>query len=83
MDSPSGNIGGVLASSATVGVADLEDGTDRATVLPGSALDADVVFSAVLGVSVPGEATGCAAHLTGRWACESIGDLCENIINNE
>ncbi|KYN18312.1 hypothetical protein ALC57_09419, partial [Trachymyrmex cornetzi] len=62
--SPSGNILGVLASAAAVGIADLENCANRATVFPGDALKAYVVLSAILRMGVSAEAAGCAAHFS-------------------
>lgn len=74
--SPSGNVLGILAGAATVGVADLEDGADRATVLPGDALETYVILSAVLRMGVSAEAAGCAAHFAGGRTRETTGNLC-------
>jgi len=74
--SPSGNILGIFTSTATVGVADLEDGADRAAVFPGDALQANVVLSAILRMGVSAEAAGCAAHFACSRTRETSGDLC-------
>lgn len=74
--SPSGNVLGILASAATVGVADLEDGADRAAVFPGNALEAYVVLSAILRMGVSAEAAGCTTHFARGRTRETSGDLC-------
>lgn len=77
LNSPAGNVLGVLAHAGALGVADLEDGADGAAVLAGHALHADVVLAAVLGVGVAGEGAAGAGDLTGSGAGEAVGDLCE------
>lgn len=74
--SPSGNVLGILAGAATVGVADLEDGADRTTVLPGDTLETYVVLSAILRMGVSAKAAGCAAHFARGRTRETSGDLC-------
>lgn len=73
---PSGNVLGVLAGTATVGIADLEDGADGTAVFPGDSLETYVVFSAVLRMGVSAEAAGCTAHFTRGRTRETSGDLC-------
>lgn len=69
---PSGYIFGVFAVAGAVGVADLEDGSDRAPVLAGYALQADVIFAAIIGVSVSRKGAGVAHFSWGR-AAEASG----------
>lgn len=73
---PSGNIFGILASAAAIGIADLENCANRATVFPGDALKAYVVLSAILRMGVSAEAAGCAAHFSRSRTRETSGDLC-------
>lgn len=73
---PSGYVLRILAGAATIGIADLEDGADRAAVFPGDALETYVVFSAVLRMGVSAEAAGCTAHFTRGRTRETSGDLC-------
>lgn len=70
----SGNIFWVFAVSGTVGVSDLEDGSDRASVLAGYTLQADVVLAAIIRMSVTGERSR-VRDLTGGWASESSGNF--------
>lgn len=78
---PSGNVLGILAVAWAIRVSDLEDCSDRASVLASDAFEANVVFSAVLWVSMSRERTG-VGDFSGSWACESVGDFynCENVI---
>lgn len=55
MCSPSGDVLGVFAVSGTVGIADLENCADRATVFSGRALHTDQVLPTVVRMSVPAE----------------------------
>lgn len=68
---PSGNILRVFTVASAVGVSDLEDCSDGATVLPSDPLEADVVLAAILGVSVAAERAG-AGHLARSGAGETV-----------
>lgn len=67
----SGNVFGVFAVTSAVGVSDLENGSDGATVLAGNALETDVIFTAIFGMSVTAERAS-VGDLTGGWAAESV-----------
>jgi len=72
MCSPSGNVLGVLAVSAAVGIADLENGTDRTTVFSGRTFQTDVVFPAVVWMSVSAERSHGSQYIAGGRAVESV-----------
>ena len=75
MDLPSLDVFWVFAVAGTVGVTDLEHGTDGAAVLPGDSFQADVVFAAVVWVGVAGEGAG-VAHFSGGGAGEASSYFC-------
>uniref|UniRef100_A0A8D8C2G2 (northern house mosquito) hypothetical protein n=1 Tax=Culex pipiens TaxID=7175 RepID=A0A8D8C2G2_CULPI len=70
----SGNILGIFAVSGSVSVSDLEHGSDRASVLAGHSLQADVVLTAVLGVGMSRERSG-VGDFSGSGAGKSVGYL--------
>lgn len=73
MNLPSFDLLGISAETADVINADLEDGTEWASVLAGVAVHANVVFAAIIGVSVTAESTG--GNIASLWAFESASDL--------
>lgn len=73
---PSLNVLGALAASATVGIANLEDGTNGATVFSGRTLQTDVVLSAVVRVSVSAERSHGSQQFASGWTVESVRYFC-------
>lgn len=76
---PSGNIFWVFAVSGSISLTNLENGSNRASVLAGDSLQTDVVFTAILGMGMTRERSS-VRDLTGGGACESVGDLCDEIV---
>lgn len=76
MDLPSRDVLGVFAGTAAIGVADLEDSSDRATVFPSDTFQTYVILSAVLRMGVSAEAAGCSAHFARGRTRETSCDLC-------
>lgn len=76
---PSLNVLGALAASATVGITDLEDGTDGATVFSGRTLHADIVLSAVVRVSVSAERSHGSQQFAGSRTVESVCYFCGRV----
>ena len=55
---PSGNIFGISAETAGIIIANLEHGSQWASVFAGVVVHADVVFAAIVGVSMAREGSG-------------------------
>lgn len=72
-DLPSFDFLGIGAETADVVDSDLENGAEWATVFAGVAVHADVVLTAVVGVSVTAEGTG--GNITSLRADESASDF--------
>lgn len=74
IDLPALDFLGIGAEATDVVIADLEDGAERAAVLAGVAVHADVVFAAIFGVSVAAEGAGRDVGVL--RAAESASDFC-------
>lgn len=71
---PSGNIFGIFTVTAAITIANFEYCTNGATIFTGNTFQADVVFTAIFGVSMSGEGTGIS-QFTGSRAGETIGNF--------
>ncbi len=75
IDLPSFDFLGISAETADVIETDLEDGSEWASVFAGVSGHADVVFTAIIGVSVTAESTG--GNIASLGTTESASDFCK------